>query len=257
MRVALLISGGGSTAQTVINATKHGKLYGLVTPALVISSDPHAGGLQKAQELDVPCVVIERDMFSTQEEFGKAILTKLADYQIDFVSQNGWLMLTPKNVIEAFTDKIINQHPGPLDPGHPDFGGKGMFGARVMCARLIYCVLSQGEHLWTEATVHHVTEEFDNGELISVRTLSFARVKDVTQRQIEEDVTIQKFIKEQTKQLQQQLLPLEHENVIEALYLFARGNNPVFLRKNRLVPDENVPLLTFAKKMAIQLFPEG
>ncbi len=258
MRIALLISGSGSTAQAIINAAKFGKLQNLVTPAIVISSNPNAPGLAKAQELQVQTAVIEKRQYNEQKDFGNALLAELSQHHVDLISQNGWLPLLPKNVIDQFNGKIINQHLGPLDPGFPDFGGKGMYGARVMCARLIYCILTEEEFPWTEATVHYVTEEFDKGALIAVREFPFEKIdRRMTKKDIEENTSVQEFIKNKTKQLQKELLPLEHATVIEALFLLAQGKHPSFVREERLIPDENVPILLFAKKMAIQLFPEG
>lgn len=255
MRIALLISGGGSTAQAVINATKNGKLQNLITPAVVVSSRSDALGIQKAKELGVPVEIVRQKDYSSPEGFGQALCKVFETYNIEFISQNGWMAMTPINILEKFVNNIINQHPGPLDPGFADFGGKGMYGERVTCARLVYCILTQDENPWTEATVQFVTEEYDKGALISVRELPFEKVdRRISQKDIVENISVQEFIKNKTKQIQQELLPLEHENVIETLYLLAQGKRPSFVRQERLVPEENLTILAFAKKMAIELF---
>ena len=138
-RLALLISGGGTTAQAIIRACKVGRI--LVTPALVISSTKEAGGIQKALDEGIALedvVVISRREYGNSERFGEAILKACKQRGINVIGQYGWMVKTPPNVIAAFSQRMINQHPGPLDPGRPDFGGRGMYGKRVHCARLFF-----------------------------------------------------------------------------------------------------------------------
>ena len=224
LRTALLISGSGTTAEAVIMACQSSELAGIEIVA-VIASKSDAGGIEKAQNLGIPTHVVRVD----------DLLVLLKKLRVQLVSQNGWLPLTPKEVVDEYEGMIVNQHPGPLDPGYADFGGKGMYGARVVAARLIYSQLVGGD-FWTEATTHLVTEEFDRGLLLRTERLEFspgARTEDI----------------------QQQLLLLEHKNVIETLKLFARGKAVGHGRKERLVEEKNLSFLDEAKRMAVKLFP--
>jgi phosphoribosylglycinamide formyltransferase-1 len=256
LKVGILISGGGTTAEAIIKSTQAGILKDLVEPAIVISSSSKAEGITKAQAFGVPVEIIERKNFPTDEAFGEKIIEVISQHEVQLVSQNGWLPLTPKNVVEKFDSKIINQHPGPLDPGRPDFGGKGMFGARVVCARLLYCFFTNEPYPWTESTIHHVTEEFDKGEIIRVVELPFAAPdRKIAPENVEGSTPVQEYILHATKQLQEELLEIEHENVIQTLASFAHGEEPSFVREQPLVTDTEA--LTKAKRLATTLFPEG
>jgi phosphoribosylglycinamide formyltransferase 1 len=256
MNLALFISGGGSTAQAVIRSCQNGLLQGLIHPVLVISSNPNAGGIQKAKSLGIPVEIVQKEKYQDHVAFGVRLLSLLSQYNVDFISQNGWMPLTPKNVIEKYDKKIINQHPGPLDPGRLDFGGKGMYGARVTSARIIYAMLAQEEHPYTEATTHFVTEEFDNGDIIRVKQLEFTvfheEIQSIT---IEQDKDLQSYIKHRTEEIHQALLPLEHENVIATLFDIVNKHVPHVTRTTPLIPEENKEILFHAKGLAIKLFP--
>src|SRR5947207_526404 len=258
MNTAFFISGGGTTAQAVIQSAQHGELKNLIHPVVLVSSNPNAGGIQKAKDLGVPIEIIQKENYLDQQSFGNEILEILQKYQVDFISQNGWLPLTPKNIIEKFHKKIINQHPGSLDPGRPDFGGKGMYGARVICARIIYAIVTHEEHPYTEATTHFVTEEFDKGNIIRVKRLEFSVLhKNIEILTIEQNNDLQLYIKHKTKEIQKQLLPLEYKNVIVTLVDIAKGNVPHFQRSEPLIPEKNKELLLQAKGLAIKLFPQS
>ena len=166
LRVALLISGSGTTAQEIIRASKSGQLH--VEPACVIASHMHAGGIKRALQEGVPrkdILIIRRRDYSSREAFGEAILEACRKRAIDVVGQYGWMEKTPANVIEAYSHMMINQHPGPLDPGRPDFGGQGMHGLKVHFARLMF-VRETGREYWTEATTQRVDREYDKGALL-------------------------------------------------------------------------------------------
>ncbi|MDE2026053.1 MAG: hypothetical protein KGJ07_06160 [Patescibacteria group bacterium] len=256
LRVALLISGGGTTAEAVIRSSQSGILKDMVHPAVVIASSPSAGGIAKAQALGVSTEVIDPKAFVSQEEFGKKILEAVTANNVQLISQNGWLPLTPENVVGAFSRKIINQHPGPLDPGRLDFGGKGMFGARVVCARMLYCFFTKEPHPWTESTVHFVTEEFDKGSILRVAELPFAAPdRKIAPENVESSTPVQEYIKHTTKKLQEELLDLEHENVIQTLVSLSRGDHPSFVREAPLILESEA--LIVAKRLAIRLFPNG
>ena len=159
LRLALLFSGGGSTASAIITRFKNSEK---VLPVCAIASKASAG-LQNLidagmQEHDIK--VISPKSFACPEDFGKALLQVFDDYKVNFIGQYGWLVKTPVNVINLYKDRIINQHPGPIE-----FGGKGMYGKHVHQARIDFAHKT-GEW-WTEAICHKVEEEYDTGEIIA------------------------------------------------------------------------------------------
>lgn len=254
VKLAILISGGGTTAEAIIKAWKKGKLKDFDIK-VVIASKKEAGGIAKAKALGIPTLVIERKSYKSSEEFGNALLKVFKELGIDIISQNGWLPLTPINVIREYKGRIINQHPGPLDPGREhDFGGKGMYGSRVTCARIAYAWATAGD-FWTEATCHHVTEEFDKGKIIKKAKMEIpAGKKRLTVSQLAKN---KDHLILQTKEVQANLLELEHKNVIRTLQQIGKGEIKGHRRKKRLVPFEHVQLLHEVKQLAAELFPTG
>lgn len=257
LKTAFLISGGGTTIEAAIKACQERKLKG-IQPVVVISSRSDAGGIAKAQSLGIETLVIARKEFPSVESFAAQLLRTFAKYQVDLVSQNGWLVHTPQEVIDRYPQMIVNQHSGPLDPGRIiDFGGQGMYGKRVVCARLAYCLLT-GSDFWTEATTHLVTPEYDKGDLLKIEKLEFTDPSlRVTVAQLGTDQEIQQWLIERTQQLQASLLPLEHQNVIATLQMFAEKKVNGFRRLKPLIPQGNEEFAREAKRVAITLFPEG
>ena len=255
MRIASLISGSGTTMKAVAKACREGALVGLVKPVVVISSRRDNQGIERAKKYGIKTFIVRPKDFPTPAAFGEKLLKIFRDFDVDLVSQNGWLPLTPVNVIKRFRGRIINQHPGPLDGRRPDFGGKGMYGSRVICARLAFVWATGQKDPWTESTIHYVTEGFDEGSLIRVVRLavpSFPRLVAIAE--LQEDS--QKLI-ETTKIIQAKLLPLEHQNVIAVLRAFAKGNSPSFIRPQPLISPGQKRVLLEAKKLAIRLFSQG
>lgn len=254
LRLALLISGSGTTAEAIIKACQKGELE-KVTPVAVIASRPNSPGIQKAKNLGVETFVVQRRDFPTITAFGEKLLEILRNLKVDLVSQNGWLPLTPANVVAEYNGRIINQHPGPLDPGRIDFGGKGMYGARVICARLAYEWAVGERDPWTESTIHWVNEEYDKGDLIRVVRMSIPpQGRAVKIAELRKNP--QELIKI-TKIVQVSLLPLEHQNVIAALEALAKGEKPAFRRLKPLIPNNQTRIIYEAKKLAKELFPDG
>ena len=223
----------------IINAVKDGRLKN-VEPVLVISSNPEAGGIEKAINLGIPkedVVVIRRKDFSSPEEFGKKIIEECKKRNVEFVGQYGWLCLTPGNVIEEYKNKITNQHPGPLDPGRPDFGGHGMYGRRVHATRLEF-VKKTNHDFWTEATVHRVTAEYDKGKILNIIRVPIQENDDVDS-------------------LQERVLQKEYEAQIQTLQDFADGTEKEIVRDEPLVRPEEFEILEQCKIQAIKTYPKG
>jgi len=240
MRLAMLISGGGTTMEQIIIACQRGLLRGLVEPSLVISSRYDAGGITKALLLGLSSadvIVLPRRDFPDQLAWGEAIFDACRHRGIDIVGQYGWLPFTPANVINAFPDAMINQHPGPLDPGRQDFGGKGMIGRAVHAARLLF-VREVGRDFWTEATAQRVAKEYDKGAVLAALTVDINKDDDPIS-------------------LQQRVLPKEHTLQVEVLRQFATGTIHEVVRAEPLVKLGEEEILERAKQAAALLFPHG
>lgn len=250
-KLALLISGNGTTAEAVIRACKEGKLTGF--DPFVISSSPTALGVERAKKLGVSTFVVERDKFESIDKFGEELLKKLRGLNTDFILLCGWLPLITTNVIDTYRNKIINQHPGALDPGSAGFGGKGLSNPfRVTCSVIAYCWLT-GEKPWTESDIHFVAEDFDQGELVGTLRVDLPlEKKQLTLEEVKEN---KEELIEKTKEAVKILYPLEYQNVINTLQKFANGDIEIFKRKYPLIPKENIPLMSAAKEIAIKLFP--
>ena len=250
MRIALLISGGGTTMESIIKRTKNGTLEG-VTPSLVIASNENAGGIDKARKLgikDEDILIINPKSFETREKFGEKIIEECKKRNVDFIGQYGWMVMTPENVIKEFEGMIVNQHPGPLDTrqntsigneqgGHLDFGGVGMYGMRVHQARLSFVNKVKRDY-WTEATTHRVTNKFDEGVVIK-----------------RDQVPI--LPNDTAETLQKRVLPVEHKVQIEALQDFANNTVSEFHRVTPLILQGEEGILEECKKLAIKLYPNG
>ncbi len=238
-RLAILASGGGTTAEAIVTACHAGRLSGII-PACLVASRSDAGAIKKMERLGMlreDIFVIEPKKFANEEEFGSAILKVLKEQAVDIVGQYGWMIKTPGNVIAAFRNAMINQHPGPLDPGRPDFGGKGMFGLRVHAARLLF-VRSVNRDFWTEATAQRVAVQFDEGAVLARTRLAILPDDD-------------------PKSLAARLLPLEHETQIATLEDFMNDRVQELVRETPLVRKGEETMLNEAKKAAILLFPQG
>ena len=154
INIAVLVSGGGTNLQALIDAQvkvlHHGKIK------LVISSKPDVYALQRAKQAGIDhCVIAKRD-YTTQEEFSNALLQQLQSYQIDMIVLAGYLSILDETIIRAYPNRIINIHPSLI----PSFCGKGYYGLKVHEAVLHYGVKVTG------ATVHIVNEIPDGGKIL-------------------------------------------------------------------------------------------
>lgn len=250
-KLAILISGGGTTAEATIKACQTHELKGL--HPIVISSNKDAKGNKRVKSLEVKLHVIDKSDFENKEDFDKTLFSLLETLQIDIVSLQGWLPLILKSVIKKYQGYIFNQHPGPLDPGRPDFGGKGMSTPyRVNSARIAY-IWATGEEPWTESDTHFVTEDFDMGDLIRTAKMPIpAKKKKIPIQKLRENP--EELIRT-THEVQKEFYPVEHRNVIATLQMFANGDVKGFKREQPLIPEEHIGILNEAKKLATELFP--
>ena len=146
VRVAVLVSGGGTNLQTLLDALQNSPVARVVR---VISSRPGAGALERARRAGVATTVLANPVDP------KELLVALRDAQLVVLA--GYLKLVPPAVVAQFRGRMINIHPALL----PDFGGPGMYGHHVHAAVLASGARESG------ATVHFVDEAFDRGDIIA------------------------------------------------------------------------------------------
>ena len=154
-KIAVLVSGGGTNLQALIDAQQAGKIEnGQIS--LVISSNPKAYALERAAKAAIPSEVLRRRDFSDAEEYGKALTALLENADIDLIVLAGFMTVLPDSFCRHFENRIINVHPSLI----PSFCGVGCYGLHVHEKALEYGVKISG------ATVHFVTEECDAGPII-------------------------------------------------------------------------------------------
>lgn len=237
-RLALLISGSGTTMEAIIKASQSGSLP--IEIACIISSTQASEGIQKAKKLGIPTskiIIIDpanykENGYINQKNFGLKLLDTLKKTKATVVTQNGWLPLTPGNVIKEFKNNIFNQHPGPV----PAFGGKGMYGRRVHAAVLLFRRLT-GYDFWTEIISQRVAEDFDSGTVVKSRKIEI-------------------LANDTVDSLSKRCLPLEHELQIEMLRDFVSAKLKE-QKRSFAVKDGEEKLLEQARKIAIMLYPNG
>ena len=155
VNVAVLVSGGGTNLQALLDAEKEGK-YRNAHIALVVASKPGVYALERAAKAGVESAVVSRKDFASAEEFNDAMLNTLKEHGIGAVVLAGYLSMVGENVIAAYRDKILNVHPSLI----PSFCGPGFYGLRVHEAALAKGVKVTG------ATVHLVNEKYDDGRIV-------------------------------------------------------------------------------------------
>lgn len=148
-RIAIFASGSGSNAQKIM---EHFKRSPVAEVALVLTNNPEAYVLQRADNFEIPSHVFERKEFYHTDD----VIRLLKNLQVDLIVLAGFLWLIPPSLLKAFPNKIINIHPSLL----PKYGGKGMYGDHVHNAILAAKEDESG------ITIHFVNEEFDEGEVI-------------------------------------------------------------------------------------------
>ncbi|MFO0813169.1 MAG: phosphoribosylglycinamide formyltransferase [Gemmatales bacterium] len=156
IKLAVLISGSGTTLQNLIDKIDSGKLEGTIE--LVISSRAGVVGLDRARRAGIPAVEVIRKGLTTQE-FGQRIFNKLRSIEVDLVCLAGFLEFLP--IPDDFAMRVINIHPSLI----PAFSGKGYYGRHVHEAALKAGVKVSG------CTVHFADNEFDHGPIILQRVV--------------------------------------------------------------------------------------
>ena len=154
-KIAVLVSGGGTNLQALIDAQTYGQLQnGQI--ALVIATRRDAFALLRAKRAEITAETVERASFSSQAAFEARLLELLAAYEIDLVVLAGFLQILSAEFVSRYPDRIVNVHPSLI----PAYSGKGYYGIKVHEA-----VLAAGE-TETGATVHMVNEVPDGGRIL-------------------------------------------------------------------------------------------
>ena len=177
--IVVLVSGGGTNLQALIDAEKRGEIKGGKITC-VISSKPDAYALERAKQNGIPSVVISNRDYADSREYSKAILDELNAQKADLVVLAGFMTILDECVTSAYAYRIINVHPALI----PSFCGEGYYGLRVHKAALEYGVKVSG------ATIHFVNEKADAGAIILQGTVDIANdeTPETLQRKIMENV---------------------------------------------------------------------
>lgn len=208
-RIAVLVSGGGTNLQALIDAQGRGELVnGEITA--VISSSLTAYALQRAQQAGIAGYVLNRKDYPSNQAMTIALTCKLRELGIDLVVLAGFLYVLTPELIEAYPNAIINVHPALI----PSFCGEGAYGLHVHEKALAYGVKVSG------ATVHFVNEQCDGGPIILQKAVP-----------VEEGDTPQLLQRRIMEQAEWKLLPL-------AVSLFCQDRLRVEGRIVHILPDE-------------------
>jgi formyltetrahydrofolate-dependent phosphoribosylglycinamide formyltransferase len=154
VRIAVFLSGGGSNLQALLDATKTNQLTADIV--WVVSSNPKAYGLMRAQQANIPTAVFQAKALPFAEQTPDFLLQELNSRNVEYIALAGYLKLLPNAVVQKYRGKIVNIHPGKL----PKYGGKGMYGHHVHEA-----VIANKE-TETAVTVHLVDEIYDHGRVL-------------------------------------------------------------------------------------------
>jgi len=186
IRIAVLVSGGGTNLQTLIDAVEKGDINGEI--AAVISDRENAYALERARKHGIKAIYIDRN------QLAKRLLPELRELNIELVVLAGFLSILGRELVESYGERIINIHPSLI----PAFCGKGFYGEKVHKAALEYGVKVSG------ATVHFVDEGTDSGPII-----------------LQESVPV--YTEDTVESLAARVLKVEHRLLLAAVGLFCEG----------------------------------
>ena len=155
LRIAVLVSGGGTNLQAIIDKIASGEIHNTEI-AVVISNNRKAYALERAKNNNIPAECISPKSFEDRKKFHRALLAAVDSYNVDLIVLAGFLVAIPDIMVKAYTNRIINIHPSLI----PSFCGKGHYGLHVHEA-----ALGRGVKV-TGATVHFVDDGTDTGPII-------------------------------------------------------------------------------------------
>lgn len=189
VNIGVLISGGGTNLQSIIDNTKNGNIKGKIK--LIIANKKEAYGLTRGKLAGIETLYLDRKLFISDKEYNAEIIRQFKSRGIDLIVLAGYLKVLSREFIEEFNMKIINIHPSLI----PSFCGKGYYGERVHKS-----VLDSGVKV-TGATVHFVDEGTDTGPII-----------------LQEVVNVEK--EDTIDTLKEKVLKVEHRILIQAVKLY-------------------------------------
>ncbi|MDO4523566.1 MAG: phosphoribosylglycinamide formyltransferase [Eubacteriales bacterium] len=208
LKLAVLVSGGGTNLQAIIDAIAEGRISNTEI-AVVISNNKNAYALERAAKAGIAHVCVSPKDYETREDFNNALLAKIQSYTPDLIVLAGCLVVIPKAMVQAYPNQIINIHPALI----PSFCGTGFYGLKVHEG-----VLERGVKV-TGATVHFVDEGTDTGPIILQ--------KAVEVRQGDTPKVLQQRVMEEA----------EWKIMPEAIHLIANGR--VRVEDGRVLIDED------------------
>lgn len=194
LKVGVLVSGGGTNLQAILDAIEAHRITNAEV-TLVVSNNPGAYALKRAEKHGIEAVCISPKSYENRELFHRALLDKLQSSGVDLVVLAGFLVAVPPMIVEAYPNRIINVHPSLI----PSFCGVGYYGLRVHEA-----VLQRGVRV-TGATVHFVDTGTDTGPIILQRAV-----------EVEPDDTPESLQRRVMEKAEWQILP-------KAIQLIANG----------------------------------
>ena len=200
LNLVVLASGGGTNLQAIIDSIEAGEVDAQIKA--VISNNSKSGALERARNHNITDIHLSHKQFATPEEFNQKLLSILKENETNLVVLAGYMKMLSPTVIREYKNRIINIHPALL----PSFGGKGMYGIHVHEA-----VIESGVKV-TGVTVHVVDEVYDHGAIL------FQKCVPVSSDDTPEN-------------LQQKVLPYEHEAYSRVIQLFAEGK--IEIKDNR------------------------
>lgn len=155
LRVAVMVSGGGTNLQAIIDAVESGRITNTELVA-VVSNNKGAYALERAKKAGIKDVVVSPKDYDTREEFNNALIETVNSLKVDLIVLAGYLVVIPPEMIDKYENRIINIHPSLI----PSFCGTGFYGLKVHEAALARGVKVVG------ATVHFVDKGTDTGPII-------------------------------------------------------------------------------------------
>jgi phosphoribosylglycinamide formyltransferase-1 len=159
-RIAVFASGRGSNFQAILEQINKGNIP--ATIGLCLTNNPNAGVIESARKSGIPVKIFSPKEYPDSYSFNEAILTALVESKIDYIVLAGYLKLIGQQIVDRYSNKIINIHPALL----PSFGGKGMYGHYVHEA-----VFNRGVKV-SGATVHLVNNHYDEGPIVIQKAVS-------------------------------------------------------------------------------------
>ena len=194
-KIAVLVSGGGTNLQALIDAQNRGEIVsGEIS--LVVSNNANAYALKRAEAASIPSVTVLKKECGSQEAFEDAIINALEDNGIDLIVLAGFMSILSERFTRRYDKRIINVHPSLI----PSFCGQGFYGLHVHEA-----ALEKGVKV-TGATVHFVNEIPDGGEIIMQKAVS-----------VKEGDTPEKLQKRVMKMAEWKILPAATEKVCKEI----------------------------------------